>query len=736
MAKTSKATKKFQNKHLKHTIDHRREVQKHNKKIALRKKGSSNGPSEPPVKKSAKPIFDDMSVDEFFEGGFEVPKPKKGTKIAEESEDESLAASESEDEVMEAQDEDDEDDVEASEHDDKLSSDEEDAEMMQKDMENLKETDPDFYKYLQSNDKKLLDFEAVNPMDAISDDESGDEDEEEVVEQPEEETKADKRRQITKSTVASWDKSLKTPNLKTISNIVSAFKAAVHIHNSEENNTRYVVSDPAVFAELMILGLKRVPQAIQLLAPYKVNLRGVRSLDEKNKTAKAIARVLKTQAGAYITLLDDINNTETAALVLSSLQEVLPYYISQRKILKQIFASVVEVWSTIPNVETQVATYAFLNNAAKEYSKATLEIILRSTYSSFLKNCRKTNVHTMDLINFSKNSAVELFGINEELSYQVGFEFVRQLAVHLRSTITSTSNVSATLGKDAYKSIYNWQYCHSLDFWSRVLTQHCNPEKELVNHKSHESPLRSLIYPLVQVTLGTIRLIPTAQFFPLRFYLIRSLIRLSQGTGVYIPIYPLIAEILTSTAITKPGKNVKLPAIDFNYIIKISLQYLGTKAYQDGLCEQFLELTSEFFVLYCKSIAFPELVTPPILSLRRFMKKSKNARFNKQLQQLVEKLNANSTYITQKRANVEYGPSNKAEVQAFLKDEKWESTPLGQYVVVHRKTREERARLLKEAIEEEEKAKKAKSDEIDMEDAIESDVDLSEDIDLSDNESE
>lgn len=86
--------------------------------------------------------------------------------------------------------------------------------------------------------------------------------------------------------------------------------------------------------------------------------------------------------------------------------------------------------------------------------------------------------------------------------------------------------------KEGYKTIYNWQYCHSLDFWSRVLSQHCNPEKELQNHKSKESPLRQLIYPLVQVTLGAIRLIPTAQFFPLRFYLIRSLMRLSQSTGV------------------------------------------------------------------------------------------------------------------------------------------------------------------------------------------------------------
>lgn len=730
MAKTSKSTKKFQNKHLKHTIEHRREVQKHNKKIALRKKGSGTGPAEPKEKKSTKPIFDDMSVDEFFAGGFDVPKPKKGTKVADALEDEAL-----EEEPLEEE----SDDVNM-EDQDEVSSEEEDEEMMKQDMENLENKDPEFFKYLKENDKNLLDFEGVNPMDAISEDEDeevDDDDEEQQVEASEEKSSKRKQVEITQALVVKWDKSLNKPTTKTIQNIVAGFKAAVYIHNSEDKKTRYTITDPSVFSDLMFIGLRRVPEAIAKLAPYKVNLRGIRSVDDKNPNSRVIARILKTQAGAYITLLDDITNTETAALVLSSLQEVLPFYISQRKVLKQIFAAVVGIWSSINNVETQVATYAFLNNSAREYPKSTLEIILKSTYSSFLKNCRKTNAHTIDLINFSKNSAVELFGIDELLSYQVGFEFVRQLAVHLRNTITNTSNVSATLGKDAYKAIYNWQFAHSLDFWSRVLAQHCNPEKELAKHKSQESPLRSLIYPLVQVTLGTIRLIPTAQFFPLRFYLIRSLIRLSQGSGVYIPIYPLISEILTSTAFTKSSKNTQLQALDFELIIKVNQQYLGTKTYQDGLCEQFLELTSEFFTLYCKSIAFPELVTPAVLTLRRFMKKSKNFRFNKQLQQLVEKLNANATYITQKRANVEYGPSNKAEVQAFLKDVKWESTPLGQYVVVHRRAREEKAKLLKASVEEDEKAKAAaKSAEIDVEDAVEDDddVDLSENDDVSDEE--
>ena len=205
-------------------------------------------------------------------------------------------------------------------------------------------------------------------------------------------------------------------------------------------------------------------------------------------------------------------------------------------------------------------------------------------------------------------------------------------------------------------TIYNWQYCHSLDFWSRVLSL-CK----------EDSTLRQLIYPLVQVTLGAIRLNPTAQFFPLRFYLIRSLLRLSK-TGVYIPLFPLLYEILSSTAITKSPKPSALQIVDFEHNIKVNQAYLGTKVYQDGLCEQFIELNSEFFGLYAKSIAFPELITPAVLGLKRFTKKSKNVKFNKQLNQLIEKLNANAQLISRKRSNVEFGPSDKREVK--FKDNK------------------------------------------------------------------
>lgn len=673
MGKVGKSTKKFQSKHLKRTLDQRKEVKKHRQLLAKHRgnrnkagAGAGGGAEASGASKKKDEIFDDMDVEQFFEGGFEVPKGK-GSKVKKTKEQE--------------------------EEDDESSSDEE-IEEHKEDLSKLAEKDPEFYNYLKENDKDLLDFNPTNPLDAISADE-GDDGEEHA---DGKKVDSSEKIEVTLKMVKDWSKKLNEPSLKLIKNVLTAFKAAVNANNDKEEY-KYTVTEPKAFQELLLLGLKKVPAAIQRLVPYKV-IKGARTVPVSTKV-KQLNSILKSHAGSLITLLNDINNTETAALVLSSVQELLPYFISFRRLLKEILNAVVSVWSSTQDVETQIASFAFLNNASREFSKSSLETILKLTYSSFIKQCRQTNVHTMPMINFQKNSAAELFGIDQSLSYQIGFDYIRQLAIHLRNSINNT--------KDGYKTIYNWQYTHSLDFWSRVLSLHCNPDVEM----KKESPLRQLIYPLVQVTLGAARLIPTAQFFPLRFYLMRSLIRLSQNTGVFIPLFPLLQEILNSTTLTKNPKNANLQAFDFDHNIKANTAYLGTRVYQQGVCEQVIDLASEYLVLYSKSISFPELATPVIISLRRYIKTSSNVKFNKQLSQLVDKLNQNSEFIQQKRSTVEFGPKNRVEVNNFLKDLSWEKTPLGVYVKVQREVKEEKVRILRESLaEEEEERKKNKSKEV------------------------
>ncbi|GCF00835.1 nucleolar Complex 2 protein [Zygosaccharomyces mellis] len=710
MGKVSKATKKFQSRHLKHTLDQRKREKEYKKKLQTRRGNKSEKEKndaaltkdEQKAKKSAKEeVFNDMPIDEFFEDGIKIPKQSKKNK----------------NKSMEGKDE--------SDNDESSSSDDEND--VAESMAQLSEKDPEFYKYLQENDKNLLDFSGSNPLDDIEDDEEEKETPEkdgapsEEGDSDEEEAKTVTKTELTLKLVKEWrDQLHNSPNFKTVRNVVSAFKMAINMNNEEaKEEYKYVMSDERAFKELLFVALRDLPRAIQTMIPYQ-NKQGCRTLPTGTNVSK-MSSIVKSHSSSLVICLNDIFNTETAALVLQSVNQLLPYLISYRRILKEAFKAVVEIWSTTREVETQIATFAFLISASKEYKKALLEIVLKTTYSTFIKNCRRTDMRTMPLINFQKNSASELFGIDETLGYQVGFEYIRQLAIHLRNTITATTKKTNKHNPaEAYKIVYNWQFCHSLDLWSRVLSFACNFNRE----KGHESQMRDLIYPLVQVTLGVIRLIPTPQFFPLRFYLIRSLIRLSQNTGVYIPIFSLLLEILNSNAFTKVSKKKEsLEAFDFDHNIKCNKQYLGTRTYQEGLTEQFIDLLGEYFVLYCKSVSFPELATPAIIALRRFMKTSKNPKYNKQLSNVVEKLNQNSSYIEQKRSKVEFSPSNKVEVARFLSDVPWEKTPLGAYVVVQREVKEEKAKILRESLEEEQEDEKNKDEDGNKEPELDGDGD-------------
>ena len=401
-------------------------------------------------------------------------------------------------------------------------------------------------------------------------------------------------------------------------------------------------------------------------------------------------------------------------LTLDSLLALLPYILSFKKLVRDVARTVVGVWSDSANTEaTRVSAFLVLRRLVVIGDPGIKEAVLKAAYQGLVKGARSTTIHTIQGVNLMKNTAAELWGLDPNIGYTTGFTFIRQLAIHLRSSITNKS-------KESYKTVYNWQYVHSLDFWSRVVSAHCESLREAESGK--ESPLRPLIYPVVQVTLGALRLIPTAQYYPLRFQLIRSLLRISLATSTYIPLAPALYEVLNSAEMRKPPKPSTLKALDFTTSIRAAKSYLRTRVYQDGVGEQVAELLSEFFVLWAKSIAFPELALPVLAMLKRWVKEAskkdsgnKNGKVNSAIALLVQKLEANSRWVEEKRTKVDFAPNNRAGVEGFLKDVEWEKSPLGAFVVGQRKALEQKAKLVEEGRKAEEQKRKEEREEKDRE---------------------
>lgn len=701
MAQT-KATKKFEKRHLKDTLERRKGLKKikQRQQLKARKKArraEENGRDADAETrqdaskntKSVKDAFQNMSVDDFFQGGFEIPQlPKtngnkrKRQDLDEEAEGDSDSSFEQET-------------VPTNGDLDSEGDSEDESVDHQQQLDALAENDPEFHKYLQENEPELLDGR-LDQIEGLSDDEepqrkktktSGDSDEEMAT-----------SNELTKATLKKWKTSIQSEHsLRATREVLMAFRAAAHVSEEGEQDFKYSISDPEVYHQLLTIALKQVPTVFQHHLPVQEGKSGKVHVATESKKFKTITPMLRSHIAGILHLLDHLSDAATLRLTLTSTLPLLPYLLSFKKLVRELAKAVTNVWSTSSNDEaTRIAAFLILRRLTVIGDKGIREDVLKATYQALVKGSRNTTIHNISGVNLMKNSASELWGLDTGVGYTTAFTSIRQLAIHLRNSIQHNA-------KESYKNVYNWQYTHSLDFWSRVLSVHCT---------APDAPLRPLIYPLVQVTLGAMRLIPTATYFPLRFQLIRSLLRLSKATGTYIPLAAPLYEVLNSAEMRKAPKASTLKPVDFATSIRVSKSYLKTRTYQDGVGEQVQESMSEFFVLWCKNIAFSELALAPTVMLKRWLKDvnnrlpgkgNKNQKVNGMIQILVQKLEANANYIKEKRAKVEFAPNDRKGVEAFLEDIEWEKTPFGAFVVGQRKSRAEKARLIEEGRKDEER---------------------------------
>lgn len=475
--------------------------------------------------------------------------------------------------------------------------------------------------------------------------------------------------ELTAKNISDWNTSLNTKiSPKLVQQVVSTFKAAVKDQESIKAN---------ILSKLISLNLDVVSNIFQKYIALTSNSKNLpKSVATDSKQYKAYSGSLKQYASSLAILSSNSQDASIIESLFKTTHKLIPYLLDFKKPLKSIIEVASKHWSSNDQRFSQVS-FEFLKSVGRD-QPSLLDLVLKSSYSALLKACLDSTPQTTSYIDNLKFSAVELYSIKPSQSYDLAFQYICQLGVHLKNSSSSKSS-------DAYKTIYNWQYIHSLDFWAKVVAKECNITTESFSGK--KSSFRELIYPLVQVILGTIRLIPTPQYFPLRFYLIRSLLKISHSADVYIPVFPLIIEILQASVIAKLTKSAGLEEIDFESTIRASKVYLGTKEYQDGICNEFLDIVIEFFGQNAKSIVFPELSISAVLAFKRFISRSKNGKFNKQLEKVSGYLDENSKFIQQKRNALNFGPTNRAEVDVFLKDLSIDKTPFGKYVIIYRQTR-------------------------------------------------
>ncbi|RUS76682.1 hypothetical protein EGW08_015572 [Elysia chlorotica] len=587
----------------------------------------------------------------------------------------------------------------------------------------LLENDPEFYEFLKGQDKNLLDnladlsdsededsdkeadraapaLEAVknNEMEKellkMSSGEETDSDSEtdkssgvhqlptklEVAsdeeEDEEEEGLASRNKEgirVTQSMIQSWSQILSSkPTLAVFRDVTSAFHAAVKEAggvDEEDASSKYKVEGGSIFNSIVRLCLAHVVPALQSMLQLKNSSEAKTILSPKSVRWKKLKFQVKSYLSDLLQMLSQLSEEAMVNAILKHVHKLIIYFANFPKLSKQLIKKMAKLWSTGEET-TRVLAFLCINKMVLLKQDTLFESTLKQMYMAYVSNCKFTSPTTLPLINFMQKSLVELFVIDQALAYQYAFVYIRQLAIHLRNAISVKK-------KNTCQAVYNWQYIHCLSLWVQLLC---------ITHPS--DILQPLIYPLTQTIIGTVKLLPTARFYPLRFHCIGLLNRLSLKTNTFIPTVPFLLEVFEQTDFNKRHKTVSLKPFNFAVILKFSKAQLHEKAFKDGLIDQLYEYLLESFNNQAHSIGFPELIIPSVIQLKDFLKKCKIANYCKQIKQIVDKIMEQSKVIVDMRKRSNISLNDFASVARWESQLEEKGTPLRKFYTSWRKLRD------------------------------------------------
>jgi nucleolar complex protein 2 len=209
-------------------------------------------------------------------------------------------------------------------------------------------------------------------------------------------------------------------------------------------------------------------------------------------------------------------------------------------------------------------------------------------------------------LTFMGNCIVELYSLDYHSSYQHAFIYIRQLALHLRTAMQKKS-------AEAVGAVYCWQFLHCLKLWVAVLTEACHPSDEdgfdnSLSNNGEDQLLRSLVFPLSQVIMGTTRLLPSARYLPFRLHCARLLQQLAAAAEVFLPTTPILLGVFDLQELSQPVRKAEKKSVQ-PIILTLKLQAdnpLRTMEEMEMCISEVFNLLSREIDLYRYSAGFPE----------------------------------------------------------------------------------------------------------------------------------
>ncbi|GFS88327.1 nucleolar complex protein 2 homolog [Nephila pilipes] len=516
----------------------------------------------------------------------------------------------------------------------------------------LEEKDPDFYKFLQENEKDLLNFENSADEESESDAENDEEVEEE-----------DPKVIITPQKLSYIKEKIRdAPTIKLCKALMSSFKVVV---NQADDSKKGDLSNSEFFNDVVKLCLIDLIPALNKVLNLSAGEDKKRLDPSKSKVWKLVQMPVKSYLKDMLSMISVMKDSSVIIPLLKHIVHLIPFFSLFVKLVKLLLKKMVSSWSNEEET-VRVLSLIIIVRVTKSLPKEYLVQVLKEMYFAYIRNTKFTSVSTWPMINFMKRSLTEIYSLNPQIAYEHAFIYIRQMSIHLRNAIT-------TKKKESIQTVYNWQYTHCILLWSHLLCR-------LVEH----DPLKTLIYPLVQITIGVINLIPTAKYIPLRFHLAKALMHISESTGIFVPVLPFMLDVLKIVDFNKKS-NFSIKPVEFSCALKVTKSQLNEAGFKDSCISELCSLVVEYLKSYSSSIGFPELALPVVLQFKSFTKQCKVSKYNQELKTVLSKIEENSLLISEKRRVVSFSFADNDQVKKWEEKIRSEGTPLMKFKIETKK---------------------------------------------------
>ncbi|EDQ88555.1 uncharacterized protein MONBRDRAFT_37390 [Monosiga brevicollis MX1] len=569
-------------------------------------------------------------------------------------------------------------------------------------LQRLKETQPEFFDFLDSEDQNLLNF----GEDDDEDDEEAMDDEAEPLDDSDEEGSSSKksksgrsladRETLTVKKIRAWGKLLKTKPAGALKHVIQGFLAAAYGFEADNADAdtkgppvtlRYTISSSRAYSEMVQLALAEVPRMLDRLLPAKGKAQ--HRVPAQRKNWRLVRSHVKYFCQGILHLLPQSQDHAALGAILQMLVPFMHYIACFPKLARQLLKQFFPLF-TAGNEKLTVVTFLCMRALILVSDDSFMEIALKGVYLSFVKSARFTTVISLPKISLMRNAVCELYTLNTQLAYKHAFVYIRQLAVHLRNAIVHKK-------RENLQQVYCWPFVHCLRLWAQVLGRHL---EDLAPQQRQDNIMSSLVYPLVQVTLGVVHLIPTSRYFPLRFHCLKTLNLLSEWSGVFVPVAFAAMDVLESSDMGRKPKPSTGRPLNMDVLLKVSKTNLGTQQFQKAVVEQMQEVLLDFFAIHATKIGFPELIVPCQVALKRCMKKARNGEVRQTLSQLVSKLEENKAWVTRSRQNVTFSPKDTQQILTLEQQLRSSNgSPLLKYRTSWQKIVQQRRQLLQQQAE-------------------------------------